>query len=216
MRQRAPTFGGGRARHRDGSVVGASSAVSPCTSPTRTSSFGSWTCWEGSVVRPRPARELRGAPGARARLSNCRCCSGARRAEPQVPHAGGRVEPHCAACGLAWVGVSFDAEDARATTRPPARPMASAIAERAAGLIVQLMPAQLSIPSQESTERDPGPSAVIAKPTVRSTSGNSKPPSAAQIPADAPGCRRLVSWLEARARERAETRRRSHLRPLRS
>src|SRR4051812_16909184 len=60
--------------------------------------------------------------------------------------------------------------------------MASTIAERAAGLIVQLMPAQLSIPSQESTERDPGPSAVIAKPTVSSTSGNSKPPSAAQIP----------------------------------
>jgi len=60
--------------------------------------------------------------------------------------------------------------------------MATAIAERAAGLIVQLMPAQLSIPSQESTERAPGQSAVIAKPTVSSTGGNSKPPSAAQIP----------------------------------
>jgi hypothetical protein len=49
-------------------------------------------------------------------------------------------------------GVRFDAQDARATTRPPARPTASAIAERAAGLIVQLMPAQLSIPSQEPIE----------------------------------------------------------------
>src|SRR5919197_1017857 len=76
----------------------------------------------------------------------------------------------------------FNAQDARATTGPPVRPTASAIAERAVGLIVQLMPAQLSIPSQESTEGDPGPSAVIAEPTVSSTSGNSKPPSAARIP----------------------------------
>jgi hypothetical protein len=83
---------------------------------------------------------------------------------------------------LAWVGVRFDAQDAMATTMPPATPIASAIAERAAGLIVQLMPAQLSIPSQESTERDRGPSAVIAKPTVSSTSGNSKPPSGSPDP----------------------------------
>src|SRR5215208_8536299 len=102
---------------------------------------------------------------------------------PKPSAAGSRGVGHQrAACGLAWVAVRFDAQEARATTRPPARPMASAIAERAAGLIVQLMPAQLSIPSQESTERDPGPSAVIAKPTVSITSGNSKPPSAAQIP----------------------------------
>jgi hypothetical protein len=127
-----------------------------------------WTGWTGN--RPETAAD-RERPGASPRDL-----------APRLPPGVRRVGRQPAACGSAWVGVRFDAEDAIATTRPPARPTASAIAERAAGLIVQLMPAQLSIPSQESTERDPAPSAVIAKPTVSSTSGYSKPPSAAQIP----------------------------------
>jgi hypothetical protein len=119
------------------------------------------------------------ASRARPCLSESRYSTGARRAESVTP---ARVGHQRAACGVVWVEVRFDAQDATATSRPPARPTASAIAERAAGLIVQLMPAQSSIRSQEATARDPGPSAVIAKPTVSSTSGNSKPPSAAPDP----------------------------------